>query len=961
MSYKSRRPKKRSSENSIQYKAKKSLNQTEESALNLFYINTSYTNVYKCTLCKLHFQNCQVRKLEKNEFGKLGTINRMDRRFGFYYICLKCEKSSNERRDIGNQCSVLQISFQEDNEFVHYTIRSSTESSAEISQNNFQDVSQEISQELNPSAAIQALIDVFPSSNDREEVQEPDSNGNLLASSEEHSPYLSLLEEVPEKNNTNDNGDYFSSNNGSLQSSHEEQRNDEQYNQSSYPEFMIGYDLEDSLALENSLPDWSHTLQRKLITVDLPISSNVKFLYPKMFKPKKFDLEPLMHDCLNISEDTILKIYSNHLHKYYTQSGFYKGKIVDAINRKISTKLTAPMDRFIHGSLNHEEAVIGNMHHKINQNGQLYISLIVTYPFNNDETIASYLIQKNFVVTQNMESNENSQFSGSYLVHDHQADKDCSHNCNAVPMDEFLGTEFDISSAINDIIPTYIANSVKKMKEFINGILKCPNTVLEAEEYSFTTRFDKKGEIQMRGVVWPKIFSKFNKMMVDASYGLPWEEEIENDVLEKLETEIITNTDTQTYKEDFNFAQLIAESTSNMSKAFQYHVNPCSICSSPELPSFKSLITKPLPTIANKFPSYRLNDIMLNFLCSLSLDDKEQLSIQEFLDRIYEDEVQDANINESEIILIITGEKLCFVRDETLNKLILKYENRPLNVLYQYTIMFSDNRKVHLKKKMMKEAFTHSFSFFYLKAVKATIEVKPLIGLSQWISEYYKGKEPHNCDLKYHKTTSLAEAIATLDGRTINLPDSQGTVFINPLPSEYIRVKKVPKESEISYKESDNHFEEISTGLKNYMRRMNAKSITVAEYLVWYDGIGKNSIDTFCAYKDKLESIEQSEIPNIDDTEKLPSYILIANGDVAKLRKTPKVLCLALNEMSRKERQYCQVLLYSKYLKSPIISEDEVELMFSQEDPAPVHPNCNNLLNNRRRKLFPYMIKDDLI
>ena len=73
------------------------------------------------------------------------------------------------------------------------------------------------------------------------------------------------------------------------------------------------------------------------------------------------------------------------------------------------------------------------------------------------------------------------------------------------------------------------------------------------------------------------------------------------------------------------------------------------------------------------------------------------------------------------------------------------------------------------------------------------------------------------------------------------------------------------------------------------------------------------------------------------------------------------MLCLALNEMSRKERQYCQVLLYSKYLKSPIISEDEVELMFSQEDPAPVHPNCNNLLNNRRRKLFPYMIKDDLI
>ena len=79
------------------------------------------------------------------------------------------------------------------------------------------------------------------------------------------------------------------------------------------------------------------------------------------------------------------------------------------------------------------------------------------------------------------------------------------------------------------------------------------------------------------------------------------------------------------------------------------------------------------------------------------------------------------------------------------------------------------------------------------------------------------------------------------------------------------------------------------------------------------------------------------------DTEKLPSLILIATGDVFKIRKTPKVLCLSSCEMSRKEKQLCQVLLYSKYLKSSMISDDEVELMFLQEDPSPDHPNCSNL------------------
>ena len=371
------------------------------------------------------------------------------------------------------------------------------------------------------------------------------------------------------------------------------------------------------------------------------------------------------------------------------------------------------------------------------------------------------------------------------------------------------------------------------------------------------------------------------------------------------------------------------------------------------------MITKPYSSSVNIFSSSRLNKIMLNFLTSLSMNDKERLSIHEFLDRIFQSEVEELTVNESEIILEISNERLYFVRDETLTMLILKYGDQLLTALYQYSIMFSDSYKVVLKKKMIKEAFTHPFSMFYLKAAKATVEVEPTIGSSQWSSNYFKGSEFEECSYVYHKAMSLSQAFATLDGRKYPVPNSQTTVYINPLHSEYINVKKVHEESDISFEENNrNHFEEVVSLKKSFFLRMNAFFITFCEFAIWYEST-TNATDIFSGYKDKVESITESEVSNFDGTEKFPLYILIANGAVFKIRNSPKVLCLPSSfDLTRKEKNYCHVLLFSKYLTSDIITDDQVENLYFQEDPDAENPNCNNLLNNRKRKIFPYALNE---
>ena len=167
LSHSSRQKDKRRLENEEQKKKKKST-LSEESFLNLYYINTSFSNTYKCSLCKLNLQESNVRKLKLTEYSKF-TLDRINRRFGFYFICRKCEENPSRYDENANFCPELQISRTEENDFVLYKVsyiqEGQDDDNDDVSlDNSLTESNPEL--QIDPNLALEELINQIPSSNE---------------------------------------------------------------------------------------------------------------------------------------------------------------------------------------------------------------------------------------------------------------------------------------------------------------------------------------------------------------------------------------------------------------------------------------------------------------------------------------------------------------------------------------------------------------------------------------------------------------------------------------------------------------------------------------------------------------------------------------------------------------------------------------------------------------------------
>ena len=122
-------------------------------------------------------------------------------------------------------------------------------------------------------------------------------------------------------------------------------------------ESIVDHNSQDSLALQNNLIE-QILPERKPLMFWIPTTSKVKTLFPKNYKVRsKVEVDSLLHQASNFSEETIHRLYSAHLKKYFSSLGILKGKVLDSINRKIKTSFIA-MDRSIHGSEDFEYSCI---------------------------------------------------------------------------------------------------------------------------------------------------------------------------------------------------------------------------------------------------------------------------------------------------------------------------------------------------------------------------------------------------------------------------------------------------------------------------------------------------------------------------------------------------------------------------------------------------------------------------
>ena len=717
-----------------------------------------------------------------------------------------------------------------------------------------------------------------------------------------------------------------------------------------------GYSTEDSFMERNI--DINENFENSFTMISMPSSFKVRQSFPNAFRAKKYNVEALIHHGERFSDENIRKMYSNVLKKYFSILPMIRGKITDYTNRIIQTS-SYITDMFLFGSDEHKERLLEETAAKINQNGQICLSIFISYPLNNPETIASYLVQKKFVVTENISGNEQNIYERKFEVHNHKADSNCSENCNKISLNEFISHHFDIRTIKDDIVPTYVFNCLKKMKEFIHGILNCANFQLKPEEFSFRSVFKDNGEMQLIGIIWPKEFKHINLMISNVSYGLPWDENIVKDVLKKLEEEVTTRTDLQYFQENLGLSHLIAEKARNLSNKEQVHFNRCSTCKMVQLPSFISLITQPYPTYTNIFPSKRLKSILNHKLHALTLEQKENLRTMDFL---YECENDSEVIREGRMIKLITSnENLIFDVDETMNQLLANYRDHNFIGIYLYSLMFSETTEIYLKKVTVKEVYTHPYTYLFLQAARAMIEVLPTSGISSFLQNYYGSRDIVESNLEHHRIIPLAEAILTLDGRCQTTQTSQGTCFLrmNMNPSSFFNVKKLSRETDHSLTEEgkNTQFEKVYSMKEKFFKRLNAQFITLAEFLMWYEKVKDNSTERFLAYKDNKESIPDTEVANFDETDFLPEVILISTGDVVEFKKKRKVLQVTYEDMSLPEKQKCQYILYSKYLRTEDVDQDDVNDMLE------INVYCDNialpLMESRKKRLFPCSIREN--
>lgn len=1052
-SYNSRQSKERKSEYQKILENQKKFVENENYYINLYRSNTTFSNIYKCIICKLNLPYRKVRKLKGLELSNY-AINPLDRRQGMYYLCYFCEMNKGKKQqeaEIEPDSDILTEIKEEENgvtyliyhrDHVLENVDENQDQETNVSNNSVAHgalINNTLSQQtndLNASDALGALINLIPSQQTNDlnasnalgalidnipSQQTYDHNNSVILDNNilslhtnNTSVHASILNEEIQIGTNEELLDSVSSENSDLLTQENcfvgnsrtnsflpvaEEYNRQQLLNSPLDETLWNnenivmhstfneavtdsdpdrHNNEISRDNENSFAFSTQTVSRieanyfqdnndgrilrqngshRFFLISIPTSHRVKSLFPINFIPRKYDVPNLLYRGDFFSEDRILKIYSNYLAKYF--SCLYKiyGKISDNHNRTIQTS-TYTSDYGVFGSDKYTESFSKELRHKLDHNGQLCIQITITYPLDNSETIASYLIQKNYVVTQNLTGDEENYQERKFLIHNHLSDVSCSENCPTISLENFLTERLDFNILKDDIIPTYLMDCVKKAKEFIARIIKCPISLLESEEFSLQSQFKENGEIQFMFVIWPKFFEKFNKMFADFSYGLQWNEDVEKELLMKLEKEIITRTDAEFFEENISLPPMSANFISELSLAKQLHFDPCNLCQDIQLPSTFSLISKLHMTPENKSPSRRLVTILKQRLKLLDNFTKGSLSVEDWLNRI-SDETQVVSHNCS-YELTISNETLIFSQDDSLLKLLRENEvNKPFLAFYQYILMFGDLYQIYLKKTFLKEVFTHPYTVLYLKTASSTIKVMPIIGIQEWNKQSMptnltsKMSTSHN--LKYHRIMSLSEAIFCLDGRMVLIPNSQRTQYVSLMYSEQFPVKKC-NESELSYTEENEnqHYEEIVTLKKKFFNRINANFITLIEFLSWYDEVKTDSIEIFSAYKNNLDNIDVSERMNIDGSEHLPMYILISSGHVVALSKKRKVLIFNSKDFKEECINKSNHLLFSKYLKSERINTEHVNSLINR---LSENPDIQiNVIQQRIRAFFIYKL-----
>ena len=643
-----------------------------------------------------------------------------------------------------------------------------------------------------------------------------------------------------------------------------------------------------------------------------------------------------------IDIDCICQMYENQLYKYKAAKvhcNRVRGRVLPQAEKKIQIIGDCDNEFRITGSDAWYRNQVQEMICRMEQYGVFCIQVMIQFPMNSLETIATALVQEGFVVNVDKLGSPTGELRTTYWVHkEHLVETPCQDECLKINLEDYIKNgEFDLDSLFDKHLTTHVNCIYIKFNMFIKHIIEAPNSDLFSKKYHFSLSFDLDGQANVVGVIWPYSVDDIN---LSLSNNSRISKENDTSCISFVEKTITCSTDPVMIKQMLNISNEDAAEISNLADRYQFHLcDTCNSCRNPELPSIKTLVKKNVSVKGNYLQSQNLLADMRKILHYMNTEDKMIMTAEQWIDSIWADGNNSFEMIDKYLNLSINRKLYTFFADETILSLV--NELGPFSGAYHYCLLGSKNDDIEivLKRTTIKDCFTKPYNPLFLKAVNGQVCVIPTKGselLAHTLTQRKSYGLPETLRQKVsllgfsHVEISLAEAVAMNDPNIKLVKTSNPSEFINAKKPEKrsLTFEKHSVKNNDAYayadKESGELYDISYTNIIRYKMRIGLLKLSLAQFCKWYDYCGKKESKILYErhFEKKIEILLSDEklLCFDEENEFLPEFIMLENGDVMKKRKNEKLLVYPKFEKESPEYMYAMVLLYTPF-------KDETEII----------------------------------
>ena len=702
----------------------------------------------------------------------------------------------------------------------------------------------------------------------------------------------------------------------------------------------------------------------QLIRCILPCSVDALELFEPQLRtisPRQSDIGLMYKDGANI-QDLVSLAYENELFKYYSVKKFgdcFQGVIRDLQSKTLTSATKVVNDNSVVGSETWRKQQETDLYHRLEQLGSICVFISVKVPIESDDVLATCVLQQDQVITVKYIGDSSMEMETQYLVHlNHSAGRDCSENCQKIPLSEYLEeTSFDKRSLRTRYLTTYISSVVAKLNSLIKNFIKAPSSKLTSDNFYFQLHFEEDGSVKILGLLWPKALEKLN-MEYSKYPDEAFNANTKDDCVKFIES--VTCATSGHLEEVFSLSKCQAKKLSELIIKHQCQEFPEEDKDSDHLqPILPSLLTLILEySVMNLEVSQQFSRWMKQKLKKVSPREMTNYATENWLRHEFDSDEIVVKTDHEQVKIEFDGHTFLFQNDDRLKSLILMFQEKfpdfektDLLACYHYSISTGTLNQVGgavLKRLHLCDAYSTEYNVSLLKAFSSEVIVRVVNGNS--VKDVFRSECSITSDLDIdekvmitHQELTLTETLVIFDKKLCRSQTSNPVSFVAAYQDRKKYFRKVGVETEKSFKvehsvtNQNQYYEPLLTGVDRFFMMEPGSNMVLAEFFLFYDYAGeKESAEILKLFRRSKDRIQDSEIKSaFSDKSCLKELLFLQNGDVMKIRRSKKVIAYPSFPEGSKDFMFKQVLMFSPDAFEEM-NETDVESLFYKKDDPPV-------------------------